>query len=471
MKGGVTNVVFIIFDTTRADRLGVYGSLHPTSPTIDALAKGGVRFANAHANTSWTRPGFANLLTGRYARSVGIYEERFDTLPEDVITLPERLAERGYHTLGLTANPNIGQVFGFAQGFADYRDSAGIWGWMREDGRPIIDTNGVVSEDATWVTDRALALVDANANALKSAPLYLQVLYVDPHRPWRPPDVHRAPVEASGSKEPRYDGEIRYADAELSRLLAGLKDRGLMDDTLLVFTSDHGEGLQDHPGISNTQYHGNTLYDSVTHVPLVLHHPTLPAGRVVEPLVAGIDLTPTVMELLGWPLSDSAELDGRSLVPLLTGDDPERTPWVIAETDFRFNRKEAVIGADARYIWNVDAIQLRQGIYEGPRLLDRARRMLEASPDTELYVGGAAEKAGHNNRVAAEPGRVAEMETLLAAWRSQTPSRPPLNRTRKDGLVLADGTHVPTPGVDPQSDEVVLDPAIEQRLRDLGYLP
>ena len=117
-----SDVVLIIVDTLRADHLGAWGYERPTSPTLDALAGEGVRFSQFYSTSSWTRPAMASMLTGLYAREVGVYEERYDVLPQDVVTLPERLQSVGYRTLGVTSNPNINAWFGFDQGFDAYLD-------------------------------------------------------------------------------------------------------------------------------------------------------------------------------------------------------------------------------------------------------------------------------------------------------------------------------------------------------------
>lgn len=102
-----TNLLLIVVDTLRADHLGAWGYPYATSPNLDRLASEGVRFARYHSTSSWTRPGFATLLTGLYPRQAGIYEERFDRLPADVNTLAERLRGAGYRTFGVNSNPSI----------------------------------------------------------------------------------------------------------------------------------------------------------------------------------------------------------------------------------------------------------------------------------------------------------------------------------------------------------------------------
>jgi arylsulfatase A-like enzyme len=127
------NIVLIIIDTLRADKLGCYGSPVEASPEIDELAREGLVFQKVITQSSWTRPSVASMLTSLYPRTLGIYKEEWDVLPDEFLTLPEILQQNGYYTVGLTANPNINRTFNFHQGFDDYSDSTVIFPWMKSE--------------------------------------------------------------------------------------------------------------------------------------------------------------------------------------------------------------------------------------------------------------------------------------------------------------------------------------------------
>jgi arylsulfatase A-like enzyme len=154
----------------------------------------------------------ASLLTGLFARTAGVYEEWHDKLPGDLVTLAERLREEGHVTLGVTANPNISRFHGFDQGFDAYEEAI----------HRTKDESSKNMAAGPTVTDRALSLVDRYISKLAERPLFLQVLYVDPHRPYLAPQELVEKMSASGSQHPEYDAEIRLTDTEIGRLLEGL---------------------------------------------------------------------------------------------------------------------------------------------------------------------------------------------------------------------------------------------------------
>ncbi|HZM00255.1 MAG TPA: sulfatase [Planctomycetota bacterium] len=469
------NLLLVMIDTLRADHLGAWGYPYPTSPRLDALARDGVRVSRFYSTSAWTRPGVASLLTGEYPRTTGIYEERFDALAPELETLAERLRARGYATLGVTANPNINAWFGFDQGCDLYGDSGVVWPWMPAAGDARRLAPGVARlDDATAVTDRALEALDRLRSEQPGKPFYLQLLYVDPHLPYEPPAGALQALVEAGSRHAAYDGEIRHTDAEIGRLLDGLESRGLLGSTLVVVTSDHGEGLDDHPNVPRSYAHGNIVYDSVLHVPLLLSHPDLPPGRVVETLASSIDLVPTVLELLGRPLAPQ-QVAGRSLVPLLRGGDPA---WdrdrVFSETDWRATRKLTVRTASRRFIRNDDSLAYqREGVFEGRELDADERRQLAEIPPQELYEErpGRAEDPASSNVVASEAERAAQLAADLARWERAVPARAPLRRDPETDVLSTPGGVVPRRSEAASGEPApAIDPELEERLRALGYL-
>ncbi len=305
-------MLLITLDTTRRDRLGCYGYSRKTSPNLDALAERSQVFDRAVAASSWTLPSHASLFTGKFSSSHGAdYDPdgplrltqaipgpeewagyRASGLPPGETTLALRLREQGYETAAVVGGPWMKRVFGLDRGFETYDDEG------------IGDVNGRLASE---VTTAALELLGRGGDR----PLFLFLNYFDPHGPYEAP----SPFGGSLGAEPgdRYDEEILYMDHHLGRLLDGIEDRGIFDDSLIVVTADHGELLGEHGKMG----HGATLFEEEIHVPFVVKHPGHegPSGRSVEP-VHHVDVLPLVLELTG--LSTSA----RAPRPLLAEANP-----------------------------------------------------------------------------------------------------------------------------------------------------
>ena len=461
--GGRTNVLLVIIDTLRADHVGCYGYGVPTTPRLDALCNRSVVFDNFYANAPWTRPSMGVIFTGEYARSLGIYEEQYDKLPKSATTLAERFKAHGYTTLGITANPNINTFFHFAQGFDAYSDSGTVWSWMPRKGKVVFSDAKNNSEDATTVTDRALQALDEYQEQALDAPFYLQLVYIDPHTPYSAAKEHQRTVKAGGSRHAGYDGDILYVDIELHRLLQSMEERQLLQDTLVIVTSDHGEGLKSHPNVPNSKLHGTHLYDSVMHIPFFVHHGALEPGRV-DALASSIDIVPTVADLLGW---EDVELPGTSFRPLLEGGANPLPAHVFMETEWRRNDKVGIRTAERKYVRNDDVINfLDHGIFEGRKLDKKGQRMLQEVPREELYDLSRGEDPTKHNLVASESDTKAQLKHLIEEWEGLTPRRDPIGRSKKDALSLPDGTVVPVAG---DGEEGELDEATKALLRKLGY--
>ena len=364
--GGAPNVLLIMVDTLRADHLSCYGYGERT-PHIDALASGGVRFANTFSQASWTRPSVATILTGLYPASHGAVHKA-DILPDRVDTLAEMLARGGYHTVGFADNVNVSAAFNFQQGFDEFRYLApSFFFGATEAAAQLTLYNGlrlvrerflahavdvhhyyqpaevVTAEVKTWL---------ASSNARRE-PFFIFAHYMDPHDPYF---VHpfngegyarvanpNPPPSVAALYRRLYDGEIAYLDAQLGVLLDDLRARGLYDRTLIVLTADHGEEFQEHGG----WWHGTTLYDEQIHVPLIMKPPVGGgAGRVVEEFATSLDIAPTV--LTAARLNVPAVLAGHPL-PLDGGAPPARTT-VFAEEDLEGNVLQAVRTHEWKFI-------------------------------------------------------------------------------------------------------------------------
>jgi len=269
----------ISLDTTRADRLGIYGYDRPTSPSLDGLARDGAWYERAYTTSTWTLPAHASLFTGKFPTSHGarydpqgplvLGEEisgpsafkriRARGLGADERTLAERLREAGWRTGGVVAGPWMKSVFGLARGFEHWDDS----GITSVNGRP-----------AAAVTDAAIAWLDAGSDA---RPFFLFLNYFDAHNPFYPqaefvrqvvPPAERPRGEAKSLREISglYDAEIRGMDFQIGRLLDHLRANGAYDKTWIVAVADHGELM----GEQNATGHGTSLFEPELRIPLIV---------------------------------------------------------------------------------------------------------------------------------------------------------------------------------------------------------
>jgi arylsulfatase A-like enzyme len=322
------NVLIYLVDALRADHLGCYGYGRPVSPHIDAFARQAALYRHTVAQSSWTRPATTTILTGLLPRTHGVFGHR-DALAPQAVTLAERLRERGYHTAGFVTNPNVAPNFGLDQGFETYR-------LMGPKHRAATDVNDHVAQwlDTEWKKD---------------APFFLYLHTMEPHAPYSPPPAFQRRF-APGLRNPTwtqmdflealedgeivatpemrqglrnlYDGEIAANDDAFGALVDLLVRRGLWDDTVVVFVSDHGEELSDHGGWE----HGKTLHNEMLDVPLIVRIPGT-GGKVVEQQAQQVDVVPTILDALG--LRIPAGLEGRSLLARGDGEpgtDPQDAP-------------------------------------------------------------------------------------------------------------------------------------------------
>jgi arylsulfatase A-like enzyme/uncharacterized membrane protein YbhN (UPF0104 family) len=327
-SGGAGNVLFIVIDTLRADHLPMYGYAEGHTPNLDRFTEDAIRFDQAFTNSSWTRPSFASILTGRLPSSHGVMAKS-DALPSAVTTLPEALAPAGYATGGFATNFNVAPYFNFHQGFEQYvylepefvlgADDASAKLLLMQFIRQRIEKfraakgevlPGTAYQDAATVNAAVTEWIDGQSRS----PWFLFVGYMDPHDPYfaHPYDgsgyARAAHQRPDPSEAPRlaelYDGEITYWDAEFGKLLDGLRERGLYDELTIVVTSDHGEEFNEHGGF----WHGTTLYDEQVRVPLLVKLPNARrGGTVVGHWVQSIDLMPTVLRQLGVEVPEAVQ--------------------------------------------------------------------------------------------------------------------------------------------------------------------
>ncbi|MDP8222988.1 MAG: sulfatase [Candidatus Lernaella stagnicola] len=351
------NVVFVSLDTVRADHLSCYGYQRATSPHIDALAAEGMLFENAMAQSSWTTPSHASLFTGLLSSAHGAAQLN-QPIKKEVPVLAEYLQDAGFQTGGFVTHLFVGDYLGFDRGFDSF--------WYEQTPR----AKGPVDAALTWLEGR------------NEKPFFLFLHLFDPHHPYAPPDKYVRQYEGDCRREPgnmaslgklfdrdatgrdqllaclirRYDDEIHYADEQLGRLFAYLKEKALWDQTLVVFLSDHGEEFLDHGSV----LHAITLYQEQLHVPLILAGGPpglLQAGSRVKGRVALYDIMPTLLDL--FDIKPKATMTAQTLLPHLRGKtQPDRD--VIAETNDVGPDRMTLLSGPAKYLYAPDAHVFQQ---------------------------------------------------------------------------------------------------------------
>jgi len=420
------NVLFIVVDTLRADRLGCYGSGRPTSPSLDRFAADATVFEKAVSPSPWTWPSTASLLTGLYPYVHGVLNADRCYLPSTAATLAEALRDAHFTPYGVSANPLICRAQNFDQGFETFEEA--------------------FHDDAAEVTDRFLAWLDGN----RAYRFFAYLHYFDPHLPYRPPSLapleevlghpleaeERARYEALAAtrrisdfwnqapEAPRirdlYDAEIRYWDSQFGRLLAALARQGLDDRTILVVTSDHGEELFDHGRVG----HARTLYDELVLVPLVVHVPGAAPHRVAEQ-VETVQIPATLLELVGIAPPPGMVADG--LPGVGTGREAADRPG--------FSTTERWENPEEAFLRNQNSI--RDGGWK-----------LIVSEDGQKRLFSLADDPGESKDVAAgDAPRVERLDSRLRKW---------IDATRKASL-KGPGVEVPSPD-------------LLERLRAMGYV-
>ncbi|HEX9800651.1 MAG TPA: sulfatase [Thermoanaerobaculia bacterium] len=394
------NLVIFLVDTLRADRLTAYGARRVVAPTMEELAREGVVVTHARAQSSWTLPTVATLLTGLAPAQHGA-ELVGRNLPAEVVTLAERLREHGYRTGAVSTNPNVSNPRGFAQGFERFDDV------------------GYTSDKREWATwdqalPKALAFLDTVG---ADEPFFLYYHILEPHRPYAAPALLREHYatgvdprlgtyrelerrrrsdlpwsdEERAGLEQLYDAEVASADRGLAAFLDELDRRGRLDETIVLLTADHGEELLEHGGLD----HGHTLFEEQLRVPMVWKLPAARNGRRLDAVVDQLDVTPTLLELAGLPVP--AELPGRSFAAALAGAAPPRDRPSPAWLD----RRENVLDALA---------------HGGYKLKHVYRESRQKEPWRRLLFDLGTDPGERDNLIAARPIRHRFLVAELDRW-------------------------------------------------------
>lgn len=339
------NLLFITIDCLRADHLGSHGYERDVSPTLDRMARSGVRFANAFANAPMTLPSIPQIFTSRV----------FPTRDEDILTNP--IARAGISNAAYVNNAWIP-----------------LWLSQGQHAQPPGTFDRLVSgdRDAKAITNEALDWLSRHPT--ERFALYLH--YLDAHTPYRPPrkyveryapNGYRGPVGDSFDDEEGadagkydeadrekivalYDAAIRYIDDQLARLFLSLENSGRLDDTLVVISADHGEEFWDHGRF----FHGQSLYDELLHVPLIVRLPGgRHAGSVIERPVRSIDIAPSILEWLRLPRPDG--FTGALLSKAIAAPDEEGEPLFATATQAQFPTRYAIRTREQKLIENLDS--------------------------------------------------------------------------------------------------------------------
>jgi arylsulfatase A-like enzyme/Tfp pilus assembly protein PilF len=382
------DVFLITIDTLRADHVGCYGYQDVETPTLDALAADGVRFTHAYTHSPITNTSHTTILTGLLPSLHGVTDFGIPLSPQHV-TWAELLKRQGYQTAAfigaviLDSNqlaPGLDRGFDYYDNFPAKIDSKERWGRVERRGMTVVE------HAEAWLNLHPYSTDEHSSAAKSRSPRFVWLHLYDPHDPYEPP----SPFAEKYAKH-LYDGEIAYADFALGHLIATLKRSGAYDNSIIIVSGDHGEGLGEH----GEETHGLFLYDSTLHIPLIIklsgnaHH-----GLVVDSLVRTTDILPTVLSLTNAP--PPAELNGESLLPYFKNpSQPARS--LFGETDY----------------------PLRWGWSPLRALREQDAKLIEA-PRPEFY-NLASDPHELKNLYPSQSLQVATLQSEMAKWKSRLP--------------------------------------------------
>lgn len=353
-----TGIVFVLVDAMRADRLSCYGNPRQTSPNIDALAKRSTLFLNAITPAPWTLPTMATIWTSLNpavhgaTRMSDLFQHDIRPvakLDESRVTLAEVLNDNGFATAAFVDGSYCRKAFGMAQGFDVFVDAElpgirlnleAMFDWLDRE-KPqrfftylhTVEVHSPYSpaklrppktetRDLVWQQmDSVLAEERARYEEFTVDPAYEGKI----HGYWTVAKKKRRGLEPLSQPDQEqlfalYDRGVAYTDYWIGKLVEGLEKRGLFDRTVVVLTADHGDELMDHGGVE----HGETFYEEMVRVPLLVRAPGLAEGRSIETQVGLVDLMPSLLDLVGVP--HDLHMQGRSFAPLLRGEDLAEVP-------------------------------------------------------------------------------------------------------------------------------------------------
>jgi arylsulfatase A-like enzyme len=473
--GKPPNIILLVMDSVRVTNLSCYGYERPTTPNIDALAGQGTLYEQAISVSCWTLPVHASLFTGLYPLNHGVTVSK-DALPDGFPTLARRLKDVGYQTACFSYNAYISSATGLDQGFDTVED---VWRVTRPRGiertkmsklikrlerrgpwtKPIVRLLRRAMRVRSFLKHRAnqkdsgAGLTNEKIQAWlretrrPDAPFFIFVNYMECHERYSPPhhnDRRFMPEKFSpwrvaqvspnkdevlfGSSKRRsedleimralYDGALHYLDEKIAELWRSIESLGMLDDTVVIVTSDHGDSLGEH----NHLGHRIALYEQLVHVPLIVRYPArFASGTRVDQQVQLADLFPTMLALAG---ADTSDVAANGFHSLLAPPPPEVRPFTVAENT-------APISFD-----NVLARMIRT---------DQYKYIWKSNHQHELY-DLSRDPSETSNLVAVEPEVARSMIERLEAW----------ERSLEDKRI--------------ETRQAEYDEATLQRLRGLGYV-
>ncbi|MDH5406262.1 MAG: sulfatase [Candidatus Aminicenantes bacterium] len=364
------NIILIVLDTLRADALSCYGNFRKTSPHIDELAERpqSVIFKNAFSTSPWTTPSHASLFTSKHLWLDVDVEGKY--LPENETTLAEVLYESGYNTAAFTGGVWVTHQLGFDKGFNIYSDTS-MWGKIEE----------VYQETINWLEKNRQTRFFLFFHTYETHAPYTRDSFAKDLDYGRIPADHRRHfssdkktmriIETASEKEKQYiralyDGGVLYADRYLGLLFDKLKEFGLLKNTIIIITSDHGEEFWEHYDIAAT--HGHSLFNELLHVPLIIYAPVLKVKKkTVEDKASLIDVFPTLLDLAGIEPYDRAKIMGTSLLPLIEGKERQKSNIIFSELKSKVSkiRLQSIITDRYKYIYSLDGeFQATFDVYE-----------------------------------------------------------------------------------------------------------
>lgn len=410
------NVIFIVVDTLRADHVSSYGYTRPTTPQLDSwLAQEGTQFTNASSTSAWTYPANAGILTGKQPANLGVtwsqWKHPENRIPESEKLLAEYLHDEGYATAGFTSVHFVSSQFGFGQGFDTYQNSAGSL------------------ENKTWADDiNTEAMNWLSTEWDETQPMFLFLYYFDSHSWYNPPAPYdtlydptytgtlTAEVYQTGRPVAEgdviatdrdiehvvalYDGCITYWDTQFGQMMTFLEQNGVLDDSLIILTSDHGEMFGEH----DEWAHHNSVYEEVLRVPFVVRYDGVVNSNVsLDAPVSTLDITPTILDFLD--ISPSGQMDGVSLAEGLRGNVTLPADRLI------YSEADAVTDPNDGSYWHAPHHELRAVQQSGWKYIygfaDTTLELYQLQPDSLYEV---------DNIYDSEPSQVSVLHNQLDSW-------------------------------------------------------
>jgi len=395
------NLLLISLDTVRADHCSVYDYALPTTPGLEVLATEGIVCDAAYSTTPVTGPSHATMFTGLMPQNHGL-RVNGERLGQDRRTLAESLLAEGYQTAGVASSFALNSSFGLSRGFEFWNDDLPLEGskhhsdtWLGH------EVNAGFDRRADRTTEVASGWLRTSRDP--DRPFFLFVHYFEPHGPYVPPDRWQLEFRCDGGSNEvermiaAYDAGLAFTDDEVARLLNVLAELELAEDTMVVVTADHGEGLMTHGAMA----HGPHLYDEAVHIPLIFRWPGwLHEGRRMAQPVSLTDLAPTILELLRVE-AEPGRMDGRSFAPWLLSlpVEAEESPIFL----FRGNVRREMVGdrrVEAERFGVVDGRwKFLTSEFEEDELFD-----LDADPGESTNLGSKC------------PQEVERLGALLSPW-------------------------------------------------------